>query len=125
MNRLARIAMAGGIAALLSLGAAAMPAAAHTSVSISIGAAPPPPRVEVVPPPRAGYVWVPGHWEWRGNHHVWIGGNWLRARPGYVYHAPEWRRAQGRWVYAAGRWDRDRDGIPNRYDRHPDNRRRG
>ena len=80
---------------------------------------PPPPRAERVPAPRRGYVWAPGHWEWRGNHHEWVRGNWLRARPGYVYAQPTWQDQGGRWVYNPGRWDRDHDGVPNRHDRRP------
>ena len=59
--------------------------------------APPPPRVEVVPAPRHGMVWSPGHWEWRHQRHVWVEGHWVKARPGYVYAQPEWRQANGRF----------------------------
>ncbi|WYX34857.1 hypothetical protein WJ966_25765 [Achromobacter xylosoxidans] len=58
------------------------------------------------PPPRVGYVWAPGHWEWVGGRHAWIGGVWMPARPGYVYHGPEWRQRHGHWVYYEGRWGR-------------------
>ena len=88
---------------------------------VTIQVAPPPPRFERVPPPRRGFVWAPGHYEWRGGRHVWVGGYWVRARPGYAYRAPAWRQDGGRWVYSAGRWDRDGDGVPNRYDRRPNN----
>jgi hypothetical protein len=43
----------------------------------------------------------------------------MAARPGYAYHAPNWVERHGRWYYSQGRWDHDRDGIANRYDRHP------
>ncbi|WP_233238238.1 YXWGXW repeat-containing protein [Bordetella sp. LUAb4] len=121
MKTIAKIATSAGVALIVSLGAMTVPAVAHADVSINIGVAPPPPRVEVVPAPRAGYIWAPGHWEWRRDHHVWIGGSWLRARPGYAYRAPQWRQDHGRWVYAASRWDRDGDGVPDRHDRRPDN----
>lgn len=83
----------------------------------------PPPalRYERVPPPRAGQVWVNGHWEWRGHRHVWVAGYWQRARPGYHYRQPAWVERNGHWQMQAGRWDRDGDGVPNRYDRHPNN----
>jgi hypothetical protein len=70
---------------------------------------------------------VPGHWEWRRNHHVWVGGNWVRARPGYHYAQPHWERQGDRWAYYGGSWqrghgpDRDRDGIRDRRDRDIDN----
>lgn len=112
----------------------AVPAQAQTSVSVQIG--PPAPRYEVMPVARPGYVWVPGHWQWAGSRHVWVAGHWLRERPGYYYTQPVWVQQGPRWVYHGGGWhrghppghayghgrgDRDRDGIPNRYDRDRDN----
>jgi hypothetical protein len=104
---------------------------------------PPPPRYEVIPAPRRGYVWSPGYWEWRGSRHEWVPGYWLAERPGFVYTGPRWIERDGRWVREEGRWDRyerqarygghyrdrherhgkdrDHDGIPDRYDRDRDN----
>jgi len=107
-----------------SFGSIALPASADVVV---VQTAPPAPRAERVPPPRRGYVWAPGHWEWRGGHHVWVNGTWLRERRGYVYHAPAWVERDGRWVMERGTWvrgggrDRDGDGVPNRYDARPNN----
>jgi len=113
--------------------------------------APPPPRHESIPRPRAGYVWAPGYWDWRGNRHQWVGGSWLRARPGYVYTQPHWVERGGQWHREESRWDRrndrhddrhdgpgkdhrndhnngrgdkDRDGVPNRHDDRPNDPRR-
>jgi WXXGXW repeat (2 copies) len=100
-------------------------AIARDVVDIRIG--PPPPRVEVVPAARPGWVWAPGYWNWRGNRHVWVNGNWVRARRGYAYTQPTWVHEGDRWRFRRGAWargDRDGDGIPNRNDRHPDNPRR-
>ena len=117
-------------AAMLALSAAAFTptiASAQVGVSVVIGQAPPPLRYERVPPPRSGYIWSPGYWDWRSNRHVWIGGDWVAVRPGYVYSQPHWVQRQGRWYREQARWnrgphgDRDHDGIPNRYDHH-DNR---
>ncbi|WZB73867.1 YXWGXW repeat-containing protein [Achromobacter insuavis] len=102
MKNLVKAAMTAGAAVVLSLGALSVPGVAQAGVAISIDVAPPPPRVEVVPPPRVGYVWAPGHWEWVGGRHAWVGGVWMPARPGYVYHGPEWR---GRGI-DEGRWGR-------------------
>ena len=117
--------------ALVSAGACvSLPAAANTSVGIQIGvpgpvyyAAPPAVVYESAPPPRHGHVWVPGHWEWQGNRHVWVKGFFLRARAGYYYNQPQWIQVGDRWTYRPGAWargDRDRDGVPNRYDRDRD-----
>lgn len=109
-------------ATVLSLGAFAVPTVAQAQPSITVQVAPPPPRFERTPRPRQGYVWAPGHWEWRANRHVWIPGIWMRARPGYAYRAPHWEQHGGRWEYRQGRWDRDRHGgWPQGDDRRPGN----
>lgn len=84
--------------AVASLSALAAPlASADTFVRVT-----PVPRAAFVPPVRHGYVWVPGHFEWRGQRHVFVEGGYL-AR-GSAFHG-----------------DRDRDGVPNRFDRFPNN----
>lgn len=111
-----------GSIAAATLTAAALPAAAATSVFVEF--APPAPRHEVVPVPRAGWVWIPGYWEWRHHRHYWVGGHWVRHRPGYAYAPARWVQYGGGWHYyrpAWRPWDRDGDGVPNRYDRAPDN----
>ena len=150
-------------AAALTLGLAAIAptqALAQVGVSLVIGNAPPPPRFESLPPPRVGYVWAPGYWNWDGYRHVWVGGHWLPERSGYRYHPAEWVRVDNGWRLSQGGWatydapryynapryyeapaprpyyhneypryrdyrhrdrDRDGDGVPNRYDRRPDN----
>jgi hypothetical protein len=113
------------LATLIALGVAAyapLPSMAQTSYSVVIGSAPPAPMYEAVPAPRRGYVWAPGHWEWRGHRHEWVGGYWIAERPGYAYNAPAWYRRDGGWYYEPARWtpyggrDRDRDGIPDRFE---------
>ncbi len=111
------------LAALIagSFGAVTIPVSAAVVI---VRTAPPPPREERMPEARRGYVWAPGHWEWRHNRHTWIGGSWLRERRGYVYHAPEWQEHDGRWQMQRGNWargDKDGDGVPNGQDRHPNN----
>ena len=83
--------------------------------------APPPPRREATPRARRGQVWVQGHWEWSGRRHVWAPGYWMQARPGHQYRQHQWVQRNGQWQMRGGGWDRDRDGVPNRYDRRPDN----
>ena len=123
-----------GALAVSSIGLLPLPAAAEVSVFLDV--APPAPRYEVVPAPRAGYVWQPGFWEWRGDRHYWRRGHWVRERPGYYWHPSRWEERNGRWYLERGGWhreryayydrgrghgDRDRDGVPNRYDRDRDN----
>jgi hypothetical protein len=93
--------------------------------------APPAPRYERIPRSRDGYVWQPGYWDWRGNRYDWVSGIWIAERPGYVYSQPNWAQRDGRWFFEASRWtprgghDRDRDGIPDRYEHGRDRDRDG
>jgi hypothetical protein len=96
-----------------------------------IRVAPPPPRYERSPSPRAGYVFQPGHWEWNGRRHTWIPGVWIVERPGYEYRSHSWHRRDGGWYMEQPGWtqrgrDRDRDGIPDWVERrHADRDRDG
>ena len=110
--------------ALVAAGALAglLPMAANAQTAV-IRIEPPAPMHEVVPAARPGYVWAPGHYEWRGNQYSWVQGHWLTARNGYEYREPRWvQRGNGEWTMVGGSWergpygDRDHDGIANRYD---------
>jgi hypothetical protein len=121
-----------------AFGTVAAPAMADTVI---IREAPPAPRSERTPPPRRGYVWAPGHYEYRHGHYSWVRGTWLRERHGYAYNAPTWVQRDGSWVMERGGWrrgdrdgdgirnghdrDRDGDGVPNRMDSRPNNPNRG
>jgi hypothetical protein len=111
-------------AIVAAMSGTAIPAGA---ADVFVTVAPPPPRVEHVPTLRRGYVWVPGHWDWRGRRYVWVNGTTVRERQGYRYAEPRWIEREGRWYKEPGRWargDRDRDGVPNRFDNAPNNPRR-
>ncbi len=113
-----------GSLAAATLGAAALPAAARTNVDLIVDVAPPAPLFEPVVVPRAGFVWVPGYWDWRHGRHYWVRGHYMRHRPGYYYEPARWVDYGGRWHYTRPLWrpgDRDGDGVPNRFDRYPDN----
>ncbi|HEX8478212.1 MAG TPA: YXWGXW repeat-containing protein [Telluria sp.] len=117
------------IASLLagSFGAMSLPALAEVVV---VRQAPPAMREERQPGARHGYVWAPGHWEWRHNRYVWNKGMYVRERRGYTYNAPTWQERDGRWEMQRGGWargqrDRDGDGVPNRVDTRPNNPNRG
>jgi hypothetical protein len=106
-----------------SFGAVALPSSAAV---VYVREAPPPPRTETMPPPRHGYVWAPGHWEWKHRRHTWVGGSWIRDRKGYVYNAPTWQEHDGRWQMQRGAWkrgnrDNDGDGVRNKDDARPNN----
>lgn len=104
-----------------AFGAMALPPVASADVLV-VRTAPPAPRDEVVPAARRGYVWTPGYWNWNGHRYVWVRGKYVRERVGYTWREPSWRENNGRWEFQRGNWsrgDRDRDGVPNRYDDHP------
>lgn len=117
-NALLSALLAAGVSAAVML---PQPSFAGVSVGVQLAVPPPPLRYEVLPVPRRGYVWVPGYWDWRGHRHVWVAGTWVRERRGYHYQPHAWIERNGGWYLERGRWDRDHDGIPDRYDRHPNN----
>jgi hypothetical protein len=133
------------LAALVASSISAISAPASAAVGIYLDVAPPAPRYEVVPASRVGFVWAPGYWDWRNGRHVWVRGHWVRERRGMYWHPDRWEQLDGRWTLQRGSWnreewrerrlaegaprreglrDRDGDGVPDRYDRAPDNPRR-
>jgi len=91
--------------ALAGLSAAmAAPAVARTYVDIEVR--PPEPRVIEVPPPRRGYVWAPGYWQWNGHKHVWVEGRWMHERHGSHWVPAHWDERHGRYHFEPGHWER-------------------
>ena len=55
--------------------------------------------------PGAGYIWIPGHHEWRGQNYVWIGGRYELPGQGFRRYEPgRWRHDRGGWYWSDGRW---------------------
>jgi hypothetical protein len=73
---------------------------------VEVAVAPPPPRVVEVPPPRAGFVWAPGYWNWNGRAHVWVEGRWMPERRGERWVPAHWDEYSGRWRFVQGHWER-------------------
>ena len=97
------------IACAIILGATSLNASA-IDINVTIGAAPPPVKYEVMPAPRDGNLWVPGFWDWNGSKHTWVQGNWEKTRPGYVYVKPEWQKTNNGWHLAKGHWKNGKNG---------------
>ncbi len=103
---------------MLGLLLAAAVSAAHAGpnvqwgVTISSGTPPPPVRYETMPPPRVGYLWVEGYWNWNGGAHVWVPGHWVRARSGYEYAQPRWQEVPNGWELNRGGWRRGQGHCP-------------
>ncbi|MBC7975300.1 MAG: YXWGXW repeat-containing protein, partial [Myxococcales bacterium] len=64
--------------------------------------APPAPRPEKIGI-RAGHVWVPGHWEWRGVW-TWVNGHLERERAGKRWSEGRWERTGDLWTFRKGAW---------------------
>lgn len=72
--------------------------------------APPPARVETVPPappstPNVMY-WRPGHWMWDGTSWSWLQGQYVeRPNPQAVWEPGHWvQQPTGGYVWVDGRW---------------------
>lgn len=111
MNRQRFLRASAGAALLWSATVFAPAALAQVNVSIGIGMPPPAPIYEAVPAPRAGYMWMPGYWDWDDHYHkhAWKQGRWAPARPGYVYEAPRWVQGSNGWILQPERWNRGPD----------------
>jgi hypothetical protein len=100
-----RTAVAGTALGLVILGSAGI--AQARSVEVEISTAPPPDRVEVVPPARPGYIYERGHYAWDGRAYVWTEGRFIEERPGHVYTQPMIEHRSEHYYYRSGRWDDD------------------
>ncbi|MFP3563452.1 YXWGXW repeat-containing protein [Paraburkholderia sp. SIMBA_030] len=96
-----RLAMA-TLATIAALSSAPTPASAQAIIVAPI--APPPPRVEVVPAPRVGYVWDRGRWRWDHGRYVWVGGHWQPVRAGYRWIPGHWIQRDPNWRWVEGHW---------------------
>jgi WXXGXW repeat (2 copies) len=95
------------LAAVLA-GSLALPLAAYAE-RVYIDLAPPAPVYEQAPP-RDGYVYTPGYWQYdegRRNH-VWVKGEYQAQRRGEHWVAHEWRQENGRYRFNEGRWEKDK-----------------
>ena len=75
---------------------------------------------EVMPAPRPGYIWSPGHYEWTGSRQVWMPGVWVKDDYDRQWKAYAFNN--GRTEYANGPLVlRDRDGnvIPTNPEAYP------
>jgi len=64
--------------------------------------APPPLREERVAP-RHGFVFIRGHWDWRGKWE-WVPGRWEAERAGKHFREHRWEKRGDEWVYVDGAW---------------------
>jgi len=105
----------------------ALPLSALAQVSVNINVpgviavAPPRPRVEYIPAPRPGQVWVQGNWYWHEGDYAWRPGYWQRARPDYAWAPGRWVPVGGGYRWVEGNWKpHKKDKHYKHYDRHDD-----
>jgi hypothetical protein len=94
--------------AAIVLGASLVATAAYAQNVIYVPTAPPPPRVEVIPPPPANQVetWQKGYWRWDGQQYAWNEGHYVAApRTGAVWTPGAWEQRPEGWVYVQGHWN--------------------
>jgi hypothetical protein len=88
------------------VGAVVNPQLASAGGEVITDLPPPPDRVEHAPPPRDGYVWGAGHWEWNGRSYVWISGTWVAERRSAHWVVARWEQVGAQWHFVAGHWER-------------------
>jgi hypothetical protein len=88
----------------------ALPVTSHARVNIEVEIAPPVAVYEAAPP-RDGFIWVPGYWNWdaRRHEHVWRKGYYTREHRGDHWVAHEWVEREGRYRLNEGHWEHDAD----------------
>jgi hypothetical protein len=96
------------LCAAIAASAAFAPAVTFADVDVDIDVAPPALRVETVPAPRPGYIWINGYWDYRSNKHEWVEGRWEHERAGHHWVADRWVQHGDKWHHEHGHWD-DRD----------------
>lgn len=95
------------LALVSCLATASFAPTAFAAVDVYLNVAPPNERIEVVPPPRAGYAWAPGYWAWRGHRQLWVQGHWEPARIGFHWYRDRWDRTGDGLVFYRGHWEQN------------------
>jgi hypothetical protein len=68
----------------------------------------PPAPPQLAPPgeaPNPESFYVPGYYQWVGDHYVWRAGYWAHVQPGYVWIPAHYRWTPYGYVYIGGYWD--------------------
>jgi hypothetical protein len=95
-----------GFAAAMLL---AGPSVQAANVDFDINVAPPAPIYEETPPPREGYVWAQGYWDYDNGQHVWRKGHWEQDHPGEQWTNGGWTEHDGHYQLDRGHWAHDGD----------------
>lgn len=91
-------------AAFVMAGLAAVAGTASAEVVVIAPSAPPPVRMEAVPPARDGYVWDRGHWRWDHGQYMWAPGHWEVVQVGHHWVPGHWVARGGAWRWMPAHW---------------------
>jgi|SRR5580704_17129940 hypothetical protein len=82
------------------------PATPAPVIVTAMPAAPSPPADTVQgASPGTNYVWVPGYYDWRGDHYVWNPGAWVMTPATTSVWVPaHWEPTAGGYTWVAGHW---------------------
>lgn len=80
------------------------PQKTEVETNVTLKNAPPAPKDEVEPSPRAGLVWSPGFWNYVGGWYVWEAGHWELERTNQLYLKPGWQKVIRGWQLQRGEW---------------------
>jgi hypothetical protein len=72
--------------------------------AVQLALNPPAARIETVQP-RAGFIWIAGHWEWRDGSWEWVGGRWETERANMRWVPGRYEVRGNVSVYVEGRWE--------------------
>lgn len=83
------------------------PAPAPSTVVVqTVPATPVPPAETITASPGAGYVWVAGYYDWRGDKYVWVPGSWvLTPNSASVWVSGHWQTSAGGYNWVPGHWE--------------------
>jgi hypothetical protein len=75
--------------------------------AVEVEEAPPAPIVETPPAaPFAGAVWTQGYWHWNGHHHVWVGGRYSAPRAGWGFVPGHWEPRGNHYKFVPAHWQK-------------------
>ena len=56
------------------------------------------------PGTKGGFIWIRGHYEWRGNQYEWVAGHWERERARQRWNDGRWELRGGVYIWVPGGW---------------------
>lgn len=80
------------------------PAADSQAPATSYPVSPPPAPTYENPAPKAGFVWIRGHYGWTNGAYQWIRGHWEGEKASQVWVEGHWSRSGSHYLWTPGQW---------------------